>query len=404
MANKGVSTPIVRELLDKDNYNDWSVQVKTYLVAQDLWDVVKADQAPHEAEAEALTAWRKKNAAALHAIQISCSSDVFSVIREISSAKSAWDTLVAEFEKKPLAEINDQLFTNQTPSQSLSSQIHAQTEFTTKKVQRSGNFSVEEDNVLVSKELIVNINAMQANENNAQNVDYDCFFNDVGKGSWTTVREFLTLHPDAVRVTSPIFGWTALHVAVTFGHLHIVEELVNLMTPQDLEIQQIVLGQTAFEMAVGKGNIPMAKCMVEKNQNLFCIVNSSGVIPIAIAVNHGQKQMARYLYHLTLQQEVLLSDNGKHGADLMSKSIYNNMFDIVLDLISRHPHLTNVKDTISASPLDALTFRPTLFPSGCQLKFWQQWIYNGYTKHENKHVVFEIANQTYGSVFFVVEL
>ncbi|KAL5549509.1 hypothetical protein UlMin_004740, partial [Ulmus minor] len=215
-----------------------------------------------------------------------------------------------------------------------------------------------------------------SNENNAQHVDYNCFFNDVGKGYWISAKEFLNLHPEAVRVTSPTFGRTALHVAVTFGHLQIVEELVNLMTPQDLEIQENLLNHTAFEMAVEKGSIPMAKCMVEKNQNLLCIVNSSDIIPIAIAVNHGQKWMARYLYPLTLQQEVLLSDNGKHGADLVNKSIYNNMFDIILDLISRHPHLIIAKDKFNVTPVRRLTQQLTLFPSRYQLRFWQQWIYD----------------------------
>ncbi|KAL5568418.1 hypothetical protein UlMin_024993, partial [Ulmus minor] len=97
MANNNiVSTAIVRELLDKNNYDDWSVQVKTYLKAQDLWDVVEAP-IPSETIIEADKDWNKRNAAALHAIQISCSSDTFIVIRRIDWAKEAWDTLANKF-------------------------------------------------------------------------------------------------------------------------------------------------------------------------------------------------------------------------------------------------------------------------------------------------------------------
>ncbi|KAL5549506.1 hypothetical protein UlMin_004737 [Ulmus minor] len=287
--------------------------MKAYLVAQDLWDVVEADQAPDEAEA--LKAWKKTNAAALHAIQISCSSDAFSEIRQISSAKSAWDTLAEKFDEA-------------------------------------------------------------ANENNAQNDVYNSFFNDVGKGCLTKVKDYLTLHPEAVRGTSPTFGLTALHVAVTFGHLPIVEVLVNLMTPKDLEIQERESGLTAFDMAVGKGNIAIAKCMVEKNQKLLSVVNSYHKTPIAVAITSGQKEMARYLYPLTLQHEVLFLDNGEHGAYLMSRSIYNKMFDIVHNLATDHPHLIIAKDNNGNTPIDALTYDTDLFPSGCQLKFWRRWIYN----------------------------
>ncbi|KAL5537771.1 hypothetical protein UlMin_045637 [Ulmus minor] len=213
--------------------------------------------------------------------------------------------------------------------------------------------------------------------------EYDCFFNEVGKGNWTTAREFLKLHPEAVRVTSSTCNRTALHVAVSFGHLHIVEELVKLMTPQDLEIKENGLLHTAFEIAVEKGNMGMAKCMVEKNKNLLCITDHSDMIPIASVVHSGQKRMARYLYPLTLQQGVLFSHNGKHGAALIIKSIENSMFDIVFDLIKRCPHLIIAKRKSELNSVTLISNHPALFPSGYQLKFWQQWIYS--CNHEYSH-------------------
>ncbi|KAL5567521.1 hypothetical protein UlMin_024096 [Ulmus minor] len=212
-------------------------------------------------------------------------------------------------------------------------------------------------------------------KNDEYTPEYNRFFNNVGKGNWIATLEFIMLHPEAVRVTSPAFNRTALQVAVTFGHLHIVEELVNLMTPQDLEIKENVNKRTAFHLAVEKGNISMAKCMVEKNHNLLSILASGDRIPIVIAILYGQKQMARYLYPLTVQQGVLFSDNRMHGADLMIQCIKNRMFDIVFHLIKREPLLLISKISTN-SPVKVLTNLPVLFPSGCQLKFWQQWIYN----------------------------
>ncbi|BBG96521.1 hypothetical protein Prudu_005353 [Prunus dulcis] len=78
---------IVVDVLSKDNYEHWSALVKNYLLAQDLWDVVEATAEPPVPEEADQFIGRKKTAAALHAIQISCGPDAFSVIKEISSSK-----------------------------------------------------------------------------------------------------------------------------------------------------------------------------------------------------------------------------------------------------------------------------------------------------------------------------
>ncbi|KAF2318344.1 hypothetical protein GH714_005578 [Hevea brasiliensis] len=76
--------------------------MKNYLMANNLWDIVEATtEAPNPEEAEAeFKAWRKKNAAALHAIQISCMPHILFQIKEISSARICWDTLAKMHEVK----------------------------------------------------------------------------------------------------------------------------------------------------------------------------------------------------------------------------------------------------------------------------------------------------------------
>jgi hypothetical protein len=95
---------IVVEVLRGDNYDDWSACMKSYMLAQDLWDFIEPSTGHHEGDQEVDSkpidhqegdskALRKKNAAALHAIQISCAPNILSKIRSITSAKVAWDTL-----------------------------------------------------------------------------------------------------------------------------------------------------------------------------------------------------------------------------------------------------------------------------------------------------------------------
>ncbi|XP_059438951.1 uncharacterized protein LOC132171599 [Corylus avellana] len=90
----GLSAAVL-EVLDKDNYVVWSARVKTYLMAQDLWEIIEeTTEPPKQADDEAACkAWSKKNSTALHVLQVSCGSDVLSMIRKIGSAKIAWNTL-----------------------------------------------------------------------------------------------------------------------------------------------------------------------------------------------------------------------------------------------------------------------------------------------------------------------
>ena len=97
METRTSSSGAVSEVLKVDNYLVWSVQVKTYLIALDHWDIVEAtDECPKQEDDEAaFKAWRRKNATALHVIQISCLQRICHVISLIDSAKIAWETLEA---------------------------------------------------------------------------------------------------------------------------------------------------------------------------------------------------------------------------------------------------------------------------------------------------------------------
>ena len=95
----------VREILKgSNNYEEWSVQMKAWLSARDLWHVVAAKRfrGPESDEQSSRhhVSLRRKNAAALHAILISCSSTALAVIKEIESARVAWATLAGKYGRK----------------------------------------------------------------------------------------------------------------------------------------------------------------------------------------------------------------------------------------------------------------------------------------------------------------
>ncbi|CAK7325276.1 unnamed protein product [Dovyalis caffra] len=143
-------------------------------------EVAKVDSKALDNQERAQTnseAWCKRNAAALHTIQISCSPDILSKIRTIDSAKKAWDAL-ANMQKLQL----------QT-AEPLSPRVKAG--------------------------LVQN----------------------AYKGNWDSVKGFLDHHPKAINANITSYGGTALHVATVGGNVKVVEKLVEFMSPEDLEIR-----------------------------------------------------------------------------------------------------------------------------------------------------------------------
>ena len=97
---------IVTEKLTEENYENWKECLKSYFKAQGLWDVVTGKEAKPEDEDETspkYQEWMRKNAMALHAIQVSCGADTMSKLRGHESAKFEWQ-LLAEKRCLPVAE------------------------------------------------------------------------------------------------------------------------------------------------------------------------------------------------------------------------------------------------------------------------------------------------------------
>ncbi|XP_024171805.2 uncharacterized protein LOC112177781 [Rosa chinensis] len=314
---------VVPELLNRHNYEHWSSRVGTYLVAKDLWDVVKGKRPTPSTEAEN-KAWMKKNAKALHAINNSCETEIFPLISKIDTAMEARKVLEKEFFKSEIEET--------------------------------------------------------AGENNANNFDrYAPFFDYVMRDDWDNAKECLFgLESDAgnaLRATSPYYQSTALHVAASNGHVHIVKELVQLMTPEDLEIKDRIgatpLGALAKTCKVERKAIEMAKYIVEKNYRLVWIpVTFSNRIPVVEACSWSKWELGRYLYSVTPIQ-VLTPQYGPHGSGLVCLCLHRlKMLDIAWDLLQRCPTLA------IGEPMLTLAGTRSAFLSGAPLTRWQKWIYN----------------------------
>lgn len=93
---------IVPQELTEDNYEDWKICLKHYLVGHGLWGVVSGKEPePCKDRKQEHDEWKRKNALALHAIQLSCGPGTNAKFKEAHiCARVAWNHL-AEKVKRP---------------------------------------------------------------------------------------------------------------------------------------------------------------------------------------------------------------------------------------------------------------------------------------------------------------
>ncbi|XP_059438994.1 uncharacterized protein LOC132171636 [Corylus avellana] len=316
MATNSLSSTIVLELLRNDNYANWCAWMKNYLLAQDLWYIVQSTTEPPKPEDDVVgfKAWRKNNAAALHAILISCEVDILPGIRKITSAKNVWDEL-ARMYGPGAGRINNDLLDQFEPLRTA-----------------------------------------------------------INNGNWDAANDFLSHNEDAKSATITDRGSTVLHVAVFAGNREIVENLVELLSEEELEIKDDEGFTALARAAVQQNNTGMLDCMLRKNNNLLDIRDNSNRIPLIAALEYGNIELARYLYPAPLNYNQRLSDID--ASTVLTQFILLNDFDLALRFLQHCPRAAVVPNKYDSSPLAALASKSSAFPSRTPLSRLEKEIYD----------------------------
>ena len=140
----------------------------------------------------------------------------------------------------------------------------------------------------------------------------------ISENNWPAVKEFIDHHPEALEeAIIASTGETPLHVAVKFGHVRMVEELVKVVPKEHLE-KRDAHGCTPLGIAAShRGIIPIAKCLADNNSNALKLLNGIFKMPPAtLAFRVGLSEMGRYLYSVT-PLDVFNSRNGQLGASFI---------------------------------------------------------------------------------------
>ncbi|KAJ0017386.1 hypothetical protein Pint_11983 [Pistacia integerrima] len=249
---KGNTSPLALPIpiFTGENYDVWSIKMKTYFLSQDLWDIVNYENyleitgsTLSEEHQKQLKESKKNDAAALFILQQAVDDNIFRKISRAQKAKEAWDALKEEFQGIP-----------QTT-------------------------------------------ALAEGREPEDFKKYLPLYKAILEGDLKSVQQLCDGDKNAFEARITVNLDTALHVAVGTGKAnHIVEYLLNQMSMHQLSLKNKE-GNTVLSIAAIVGNVQAARMimMKDENQTLIQDSNKSKRVPLIEATLHGQKKMINYL-------------------------------------------------------------------------------------------------------------
>ncbi|KAI3864267.1 hypothetical protein MKX03_006100 [Papaver bracteatum] len=216
------------------------------------------------------------------------------------------------------------------------------------------------------------------------NQDYKKISQAAEDGDWEKAKELLKTCPEGIDRVISICSETALLVAARNEQWMFVEEIVKLMSPEALELQDSLFGNTGLHYAAGYGKVKLAQLMAKKCPKLTQIRNLEGRVPLEFAVYSvtvGQLETVAYLYSVTTN-ELPSPFSGREGAAILCTAIQANMYDMALSLVKWFPNLVimpymepkRLRSGICG--LEMIIERPFTFLSGARLTWWERCIYS----------------------------
>ncbi|KAJ4849202.1 hypothetical protein Tsubulata_050249 [Turnera subulata] len=291
---------IFYEYPPKLNYQDWSTQMTAYLIAKDVWyGIIEFfPDEPNNVDLQKMDyqAWRDKNATALQAIQASCvvphteiavlyhqtsqtPAYIHPKIGVVTSARAAWEILAKlhQFKQRGIAPL-DQRYMNPL------SDINV------------GHLSETTD----PPTPIYQPNLSQSTLISYQPKKFIWpLASAITEGDWEAISAFIKDDPRILTSIISTNGGIPIHEAANARQTEIARRFMELMSPEDLEIQT-PQGHTPLHYAAFAGSTTIARLLVQKNKKLLQVRNTEGgAIPVVAASVSGYEATTRYLYNCT---------------------------------------------------------------------------------------------------------
>ncbi|XP_059634711.1 uncharacterized protein LOC132277028 isoform X2 [Cornus florida] len=206
------------------------------------------------------------------------------------------------------------------------------------------------------------------------------------RGDWESARRFFDLNPDGVMEKITRTSETALHLAVGKRKtIHFVEKLMELVSTEALVVAN-QFNETALHFAAKFGNTEAAKLLVTKNAHLPHIWSNTELLPLHLATLFGHKETVVYLLTVTKDDVDPCPFADEPGIKLLNIVVDSGFYDVALDLLRRYPKLATTVSRGGNTPLSIIAGKPSAFPSGSCLNFWQRLVYSCVPlRQENLH-------------------
>ncbi|TKY72709.1 Ankyrin repeat-containing protein [Spatholobus suberectus] len=175
------------------------------------------------------------------------------------------------------------------------------------------------------------------------------------RDDWNAARIMIDADSSLLNAAITKEWGTLLHVVAGTDHVHFVNQLLKLLNPDDLELQDFN-GNTAFCYTAASGNLQIAAMMIKKNSGLPKIKGAEGATPLYMAALQGKGDLARHLYALTT--DILEEDDWNF---LFFRCIKNEFYDIALQMVQEHSMLAFARDENNETGLHLLARKPSGF-------------------------------------------
>ena len=116
-------------------------------------------------------------------------------------------------------------------------------------------------------------------------------FDSAMQGNWAKAKKLYQKNPWLRSEKITVEGDTALHLAVRDRNDKVVEEMVELVSPEQYDAvlkSQNEQGNTPLHLSAYIGNDSMCKCFLSKYKDLLSVLNNEGENPLFLAARFGQ--------------------------------------------------------------------------------------------------------------------
>ncbi|KAM1501652.1 hypothetical protein ACFXTH_026664 [Malus domestica] len=202
------------------------------------------------------------------------------------------------------------------------------------------------------------------------------------KGDWERTRRFVERDPDALNARITIDAQTALQVAARVGQWQLMKKMVEHVPVEALAMQDYIGRNVLHTLAISgsakkqvAGQMKVAKALVTKNPALTQIADRDGMVPLHLSCCSDDRELVWYLTLVTRDEHPTWPFTGPMAGFLTSAVTYSGFHDICLYLVRRCPSLATAISEKGYTLLRGLADRASDFPSGSNLGFWENFIY-----------------------------